>query len=636
MQIKLLDENIINQIAAGEVIERPASVIKELIENSIDADADHIQITTAGHGVALIRVSDNGCGIPAEQLPLAIQRHCTSKMQQDIHDIHSLGFRGEALPSIGSVAKLKLISRCAEADHAYEIFVEGGKISAVRPASGNLGTSIEVRDLFYNTPVRLKFLKKSYAENNAIADVVKSLALAYPHISFFLSGSDRNNLEFAKTCSHPPQNFEKSAAQQSSFMTTQEEDAASATINLSAMPAWLRAKQILGEEFAENCTPIFLQQGGIKITGLAGLPAYNRANSLMQYCYVNQRFVRDKILFNAIRFAYQDLLARDRFPAIVLFIEISPEEIDVNVHPAKAEIRFKNSSFIRSCVICAIQKALKASGISPVSTHGHAMLQAFSSNAAAPPISTQAATNFSSFSYGASPVRRGHTGAASPIQAAYFAQLCEPMKQPLDLSENQDFLDKQLYPLGAPCGQIHKNYIIAQTVDSLVVVDQHAAHERIIYEKLKAALYEKPLESQLLLIPEIITLTAPLKQALLQHQDSLAKFGLNIEAFGAEAIMVRETPSFLGQFNVQALIKDLADEVYSDDKANSLERMLNYAAATMACHSSVRSGRQLKAEEMNHLLRQMEALPFSSTCNHGRPTYIELKLNDIERLFGRR
>ncbi|WP_455479627.1 DNA mismatch repair endonuclease MutL [Bartonella sp. B23] len=612
MIIRHLSENVINQIAAGEVIERPASVVKELVENAVDAGATRIEIVTANGGKNFIKVSDNGYGIPADQLTLAVSRHCTSKITNDVHNICFLGFRGEALPSIGSVAKLKLISRTQDADNASEIVVTAGKIVGPKPAAANFGTIVEVRDLFFVTPARLKFMKTDRAEANAITDMVKRIAIAFPYIRFSLSGPDRTSIELPAT-----ENDTQGQLQ--------------------------RITQIMGKEFSLNSIALNTERELVRLTGFTCLPSFNRSNSLYQFAYVNGRPVRDKFLCGAIRAAYADVMTRDRYPVSILFIDLPPADVDVNVHPAKADVRFRDLGLIRGLIIGAIREALYKTGVRPTSTCSEAMLAAFQTQQ---PLQTVKNMHQPS-SYGS---QHHHLASALMIHKPldmtsplYFKEDTTPLIEGLDTPSGDAYIpstasssEELSYPLGAARAQIHKNYIIAQTQDSLIIVDQHAAHERLIYEALKNALYSKPLPSQLLLIPEIVELSEEDATCLLMHKDALQKFGLGIESFGPGAIVVRETPSMLGEINVQALIKDLAEEATEYDTTDNLKAMLDYVAATMACHGSIRSGRLLRPEEMNALLRQIEATPNTGTCNHGRPTYIELKLADIERLFGRK
>jgi len=623
MAIRRLDETIINQIAAGEVVERPASVVKELVENALDAGATRIEIATAGGGKSLIRISDNGSGIAADELALAVSRHCTSKMGKNIADIRALGFRGEALPSIGSVSRLRLISRPAQAESATEVLVEGGKLTPPRPASGNQGTIVEVRDLFYATPARLKFLKSDRAEASAITDVVKRIAIAFPCVRFTLSGADRNLLDLPASSTDENQGRAQ------------------------------RIGQILGKEFIENSLYLDGEREGVRLTGLIGNPSYNRGNALHQFVYVNGRPIRDKMLGGAIRAAFSDALAHDRHGVAVLFLHLDPTYVDVNVHPAKADVRFRDPGLVRGLIIGTIRQTIMQAGLFTSTQGAAAMLERFQSQDAPP---ARLHPSFSNLSAPRHPVR----------STPWSVETAQPFHRPLDMSVRADCAEEpgfseqagdfsvfppaadlreeasissdnlETNPLGAARAQIHKNYIIAQTQDSLIIVDQHAAHERLVYEALKNALYAKPLNAQMLLIPEIVELSEDEAAALLAHAKSLRQFGLGIEPFGAGAIAVHETPALLGEVDAQALIRDLADEAADFDSADGLKKMLDHVAATMACHGSVRSGRILRPQEMNALLRQMEAVPGSGTCNHGRPTYIELKLVDIERLFGRR
>lgn len=627
MSIRLLSETIINQIAAGEVVERPASVVKELVENAIDAGATRIEVATAGGGKNLIRITDNGSGIAEDELLLAVSRHCTSKMGEDIHDIRALGFRGEALPSIGSVSQLRLTSRTQEAKNSAEIIVKGGKIDGPRPAAGNCGTIVEVRDLFFSTPARLKFLKTDRAETTAITDIIKRIAIAFPHIRFTLSGPDRSPLDLPAT----GKNDEARIA---------------------------RLAQIMGKDFAENSVRIDATRENVRLTGFAGIPSFNRGNALQQFVYVNGRPIRDKMIAGAIRGAYADAIARDRHGVAALFIEIAPEDVDVNVHPAKADVRFRDPGLVRGLIVGSIREALTNAGIRPATTGSTAMFNAFRPYDAPSPTAAQQHYSAAHFSQ-ASPHHEEYSG-YRPQQNRWTPETAHPANRPLE-ADTRGFAEQESAfhvlgepsadmratmeeipadltenPLGAARAQIHKNYIVAQTQDSLIIVDQHAAHERLVYEALKEALYAKPLTSQILLIPEIVDLPEDDVNRLIAHAKTLKKFGLGIEAFGPGAIAVSETPAMLGQIDASALIRDLADEVADHDTTEGLKSMLDYVAATMACHGSVRSGRILKPQEMNALLRQMEATPGSGTCNHGRPTYIELKLIDIERLFSRR
>ncbi|MBS9719509.1 DNA mismatch repair endonuclease MutL [Tianweitania sp. BSSL-BM11] len=594
MPIRQLSDSVINQIAAGEVIERPASVVKELVENALDAGASRIEVATAGGGLTMLRVSDDGCGMSPDELPLAIGRHCTSKLSDDIFDIRSLGFRGEALPSIGSVSRLSIRSRTRDGE-AAEIRIEGGALHPVRPAAGNQGTVVEVRDLFFATPARLKFMKSERAETAAITDLVKRIAIAFPHVRFTLSGSDRTTLDLP------------------------------AHVGPDARLA--RIADVLGAEFADNALPIEAGREGVQLAGHISIPAYSRANALQAHVYVNGRPVRDKMLGGAIRGAYADVLSRDRYPVTALFLMLDPTQVDVNVHPAKADVRFRDPGLVRGLLVGAIRQTLALSGVRAATSGADAMLQAFRpGNPSAPQPASQPAAPFS---YAASPSRPLDFGFRESARSDYVTAEPASTPEPLDVATDQQ-------TLGAARAQVHENYIVAQTADSLIIVDQHAAHERLVYEALKTALHDRPLPTQMLLLPEIVDLPEDDAARLQTHADTLARLGLVLERFGPGAVAVRETPSMLGEVDVPALIRDLADEIADNDTTDALTRRLHAIASRMACHGSVRSGRRLRAEEMNALLRQMEATPGSGTCNHGRPTYIELKLHDIERLFGRR
>ncbi|PLP58640.1 DNA mismatch repair endonuclease MutL [Mesorhizobium loti] len=614
MPIRQLSETMINQIAAGEVIERPASVVKELVENALDAGAGRVEIVTAGGGLNLIRVTDDGSGMPEQELALAVARHCTSKLSDDINDIRSLGFRGEALPSIGSVARLSIRSRTAQGDSAAEISIEGGRVAPVRPAAANRGTTVEVRDLFFATPARLKFMKGERAESSATSDIIKRIAIAFPSVRFTLAGSDRSTLELPATDDGPEGQLRRLA-------------------------------QVMGSEFPDNSIAVDAMREGVRLTGHVSIPSFTRANALQQYAYVNGRPVRDKLIAGAIRGAYMDVLPRDRHAVVALFLSLDPATVDVNVHPAKADVRFRDPGLVRGLIIGAIREALTAAGVRAATTGAAGMMAAF----------RPGATSF------------GHGGPANDhrsYETAYRASgpvgfdAARSPQRPLDMGFREH--DQQAFDtgpevsadarasqieatetllgatLGAARAQVHENYIVAQTRDSLVIVDQHAAHERLVYEALKNALHSRPVPAQMLLLPEIVDLPEDDAERLALHAETLKQFGLGIERFGPGAIAVRETPSMLGETDVQQLVRDLADEIADNDTTETLTERLHHIAATMACHGSVRSGRLLKPDEMNALLRQMEATPGSGTCNHGRPTYIELKLADIERLFGRR
>jgi DNA mismatch repair protein MutL len=587
MPIRLLPETMTNQIAAGEVIERPASVVKELVENAIDAGADRIEIVTSAGGLGLIRVSDNGAGIAADELELAVSRHCTSKLDDNIHDIRTLGFRGEALPSIGSVARLSVKSRQAASDNGSEIRVEAGRLSKPKPVAINRGTIVEVTDLFFVTPARLKFMKSARAESHAITQMIKRIALSAPHVRFDLAGSDRSAQSFAA----------------------------------SDVPG--RIADIVSTEFIENAVEIEAVREGIQLTGYAGLPAYHRANSLSQFVNVNGRPVRDKMIAGALRGAYADLMARDRHPVVALNIVLDPSEVDVNVHPAKADVRFRDAALVRGLIIGAIRSALLSSGVRADTSASSAMMAAFSPEQSGTGGGYRSGTEHQQTWQAASSPYRPLDGLAEAPQARFEPATPGAVPGPE-------------HPLGAARAQIHENYIIAQTGDGMVIVDQHAAHERLVYEALKRGIDERGVAGQLLLIPVIVDLPEEDCDRLAEAAESLSKLGLLLERFGPGAVAVRETPALLGDFDVAGVIVEIADAL-ADDRGTATVRERLYAVASrIACHGSVRSGRRMSAPEMDALLRQMERTPGSGTCNHGRPTFITLKLSDIEKLFGRR
>ncbi|WP_028747754.1 DNA mismatch repair endonuclease MutL [Rhizobium mesoamericanum] len=603
MAIRQLSETLINQIAAGEVIERPASAAKELIENAIDAGATRIEVATSGGGKSLLRVSDNGSGMDLADLELAVRRHCTSKISDTLDDIRTLGFRGEALPSIGSVARLSIASRRRDSTGGNEIAVEGGRITHLRPSPGNPGTVVEVRDLFFATPARLKFLKTEKAEAAAITEVVKRMAIAFPRVRFVLTGTDRTTLELPAT----------------------------------GDDHLARMAQILGKDFRDNAIEIDAEREGIALTGFTGVPTFNRGNSAHQYAFVNGRPVQDKLILSAIRGAYAETIPAGRYPVAVLSITLDPVLVDVNVHPAKSDVRFRDPQLVRGLIVGAVREALARDGSRAATTGADGMLRSFR-----PGFQPSAQRPREPWSAATSPSRPFYQAASSGfgerLQAS-FDGLATPTARsdttPTSRTPVAPEEPPQRYPLGAARAQIHENYIVAQTDDGLVIVDQHAAHERLVFEAMRKALHSKRLASQVLLIPEIIDLPEEDCDRLMQFAAELGVLGLAIERFGPGAIAVRETPAMLGEVDATGLVQQLADEIAEWDTASGLSAKLEYVAATMACHGSVRSGRRLRPDEMNALLRQMEVTPGSGQCNHGRPTYIELKLSDIERLFGR-
>ena len=599
--IRQLDEAAINRIAAGEVVERPASAVKELVENALDAGATRVEISYVDGGKTLIRVADDGCGIPADQLALALARHATSKIDgSDLLNIRSFGFRGEALPSLGAVGRLTITSRASGAGAGAEISVDGGVMSPVRPAALGAGTVVSLRDLFRATPARLKFLRSDRAEARAIHDVVRRLAMAAPGTGFSLrdAGSGRMVLRLA------PENGDPFDA-------------------LSR-----RLGRILGREFTENALAIEAAREGVGLTGLAALPTYSRGAAVAQFLFVNGRPVRDKLLLGALRGAYADLLPRDRFPAAALFLSCDPELVDVNVHPAKAEVRFRAPGVVRGLSVSALRHALAEAGHRGSSTAGAAALGAFRPEGSPAPRQGRQDSR-----PGGAAMALAHRLQA-PVPEAGFAETAAPFARseppPPEETPPPDA------PLGAARAQLFGNYIIAQSADSMVIVDQHAAHERLVYERLKAQLAENRVPAQALLIPEIVALSADDCERLLAAGDDLARLGLAIEPFGGNAVAIRETPALLGQMDGAALLRDILDELADSGESRALEERLHGILSRIACHGSVRAGRRMNAEEMNALLREMEATPHSGQCNHGRPTWVELKLADIERLFARR
>jgi DNA mismatch repair protein MutL len=596
--IRQLPEPVINRIAAGEVIERPASAVKELVENAIDAGADDIEITVSEGGRGLIRVTDNGCGMGDDDLALCVERHATSKLDdEDLLEIRTLGFRGEALPSIGAVARLTITSRPGGADHALAVTVEASRRSELKPAALSPGTRVEVLDLFQRTPARLKFLKSDRAENAAIIDMVRRLAMAHPEISFELSTGERQSYSY------------RAAGKGENGLLK-------------------RLSDVMGVEFAANALPVSASREGVTLSGFAGLPTLNRANAQLQFLFVNGRPVRDKLLHGAVRGAYADVLHRERHPMLALFVELDPREVDVNVHPAKAEVRFRDAGLVRGLIVGALKSALAEAGFRAANTSTQSGLSAFTPRqapyGARHDYSSPAGLAESpSAPYAAPGGASLGLGAAAPSADAR-AGIAEPPTETLER------------PLGAARAQLHETYILAQTRDGFILVDQHAAHERLVYEKMKAQLEASGIPRQILLIPEIVDLDRVQAERLIARAGELAELGLVIEPFGPGTVAVSEVPALLGGGDIKGLVRDLADDLAELGSATRLKERLDHVAATMACHGSVRAGRRLNAEEMNALLREMEETPFSGQCNHGRPTYVELKLADIERLFARR
>ena len=604
--IRKLAEGTINRIAAGEVVERPASVVKELVENALDAGASRIGVTIADGGKSLILVEDDGAGMDEEALALAIERHATSKLplavdgEDDLTHIATLGFRGEALPSIGAVARLSVQSRMTGGE-AHAIRVEGGSAGRIEPAGflalGQSGTRVEVRDLFYATPARLKFLKSERAESLAVYDIVKRLAMARPDVGFTLTDGGRIVLSVV----------------------------ADATLFEGPLE---RLARLMGRDFAENAARVEALREGVRLSGFAGLPTYNRANAQAQYLFVNGRPVRDRVLLGALKGAYADYLARDRHPAVALFLSCDPEFVDVNVHPAKAEVRFRDSGLVRGLIVGAVKGALHEASHRASSTVADTALSRFRAQGAAPQEQSQ--------------LRMGELADATRIYQAPLRETPDVASPKIEngIAHAPGGADAAhihgATPLGFARAQLHGTYVVAETKDGIVLIDQHAAHERLVYERMKEALESGGVKRQALLIPEVVELEESEAGRVLAHAESLARLGLVVESFGPGAVLVRETPALLGKPDVKALIRDLADEIAEGAGAGLLKERLDHVSATLACHGSVRAGRKLSLDEMNALLREMEVTPHSGQCNHGRPTYVELKLADIERLFGRR
>jgi DNA mismatch repair protein MutL len=596
MPIRQLPETIVNRIAAGEVVERPASVVKELVENAIDAGSSRIDIFTDGGGRRRIGITDDGSGMTQADLAIAVDRHATSKLDdEDLLRIRTLGFRGEALPSIGAVARLGITTRHASEPHAWSMSVEGGAKSAIMPAALSQGTRVEVGDLFYATPARLKFLKTDRTEAEAIREVVRRLAMARPDVAFTLAGEERSPVTWAAALP-------------------------------GASGRLTRLGDILGAEFRNSAIEVRSEREGVVVEGFAAAPSLTRANALGQYLFVNGRPVRDKLIIGAVRAAYSDYLPRDRHPVLALFVTLDAQEVDANVHPAKTEVRFRNAGLVRALIVHALKDGLAREGKRTAANSDGAVMASFR-----PAFTPRTAWDWRRSP--ANPVAGGAaTAFAEPGQAAFDVGTPTADVR-FEQAPAPDLLDR---PLGAARTQIHETYIVSQTRDGLIVVDQHAAHERIVYEKLKASLARNGVQRQILLIPEIVELDEATVEKLIDRAEELASFGLAIESFGPGAVAVRETPSLLGRTNAAGLLRDLAEHMAEWDEALPLERRLMHVAATMACHGSVRAGRILRPEEMNALLREMEDTPNSGQCNHGRPTYVELKLSDIEKLFGRR
>ena len=632
--IRRLPDVIINQIAAGEVVERPASAIKELVENALDAGASRIDIRLVNGGLDGLVVDDDGIGMTPEELSLAVERHATSKLpDDDITSIHHFGFRGEALPSIGSVSRLTLASRRQGSDEAWEITVDQGQVGAVKPSSRQKGTRVEVTQLFQSTPARLKFMKTPRTEAMQCTDMIKRLAMAHPDVAFKLSDQDKTFLDL-------PQRVIDG-------------------LDLAADPeaaSRLRMRDILCGTFADEARHINAQRGNVTLSGFIGLPTFNKPTTAAMHLFVNGRPVRDRQWLGAVRAAYGDTLPRGRHPVVVLFLSLPPEDLDVNVHPAKTEVRFRDAGFIRGLVIGALQSELMAASQTATSAGGEAMLDQLRQSAQHRP--QFSGPQFSGGQYsGRSYSGRSYSGygidAQTPLTGVEANETVTPIAPGLDgmdlppsarphdsngiaSEQPQGDSSQDQYPMGAARAQFHSTYIITETSDGITIVDQHAAHERLVMERMKKALEEGGIKRQMLLLPEVVEPGQAEAGLLLDHQDMLAQLGLVVESFGDGAILVREVPAILGQANASTMINDIIEELQHLGSSTILEDKINHVLATMSCHGSVRAGRRLNPDEMNALLREMEVTPRSGQCNHGRPTWIALSLKDIEKLFSRR
>lgn len=619
MPIRVLPSNLVNQIAAGEVIERPASVIKELVENAIDAGADKIEVTLVGGGKNLITVSDNGKGISPEELPLAAERHATSKLpDNDLFNINFLGFRGEALPSIASVAKMTISSRQKGADSGWQISVNGGDKGEVKPAAVTYGTKIEVRDLFYTTPARLKFMKSDSSEAAQCVDMLQRIALANPQISFYLESDGKKKVAL-------------NACQGELFDRRQR-----------------RVADVMGGEFEENSVAIDAHNDFCKISGFIGVPTYNKANSLSEFLFVNNRPVRDKLILGAIKGAYQDMMTSGRYPACAVFIEVEPMYVDVNVHPTKAEVRFYDNGAIRGLLVGSIRHALSFGGQKSAETGGleHLLERTIEGEETdlaslhAPQPSENYMLREPAAGFSSTPFNHVHSfggGRAKSTASTMSIPALESKFSVRVAEEPAAETVAEVGELGLAKAQFHNTYIISQTEDSIVIIDQHAAHERITMERMKQSMSKhEQVPTQMLLLPEVVDLSLSEKENILEYAPQLSQLGLRLEEFGTSAVLVREIPALLGDTDVKKLVKDMAAEISEWGGEYALSDKIHHICATIACHGSVRAGRPLNIEEMNRLLRDMEKTEHSGQCNHGRPTYVKIKLADIEKLFERR
>ena len=599
MSIRRLPSHLVNRIAAGEVVERPASALKELVENAIDAGATRIAVRLAGGGIDLIEVTDDGCGMAPDDMRLALERHATSKLPDDaIEAVSTLGFRGEALPSIASVARLTLESRVRGAD-GWSLTVDNGAVVGEGPAALPPGTRVRVEALFERVPARRKFLRSPRSEYAACLDAVKRLAMARPEIGFTLEHDGRTVLTVAPG---------------------------------DAAPA--RVAALTDRDLPDNSVGVDLVREGLALGGVAGLPTFSRGVADHQYLFVNNRPVKDRLLAGAVRGAYADLLARDRHPVVALFLEVPSDQVDVNVHPAKTEVRFRDPALVRGLIVSGLRRALDAAGHASARPVSSDVLSAFSTSpsgdgmaAAVPFPGVNSDMPHTSLSPEGEGLRHGFSDRRTFFTPPPLAR-AEPAYAPPP--ERTDF------PLGVARGQVANTYIVAEAEDGLILVDQHAAHERLVLERMKRAAASGGVQAQALLLPEVVELDEPACDRLEARAPELGEFGLELERFGPAAMLVRATPAMLGNGDVHGLVRDLADELAAFDQALSLKERLDHVAATMACHGSVRAGRALSVAEMNALLREMEVTPHSGQCNHGRPTWVKLAKGDLEKLFGRK
>lgn len=594
MSIRRLPEHLVNRIAAGEVVERPASALKEIVENALDAGATRIAIRLSNGGLDRIEVSDDGVGMDSADIALALERHATSKMPDDdaIENVATLGFRGEALPSIASVARLSIDSR-RQGGEGWNRTVDNGQLVAEGPAALPPGTRVTIEQLFAKVPARRKFLRSAKAEYAACLDIVRRLAMAHPAVAFALEHDGRRTLG------------------------VQAGDAREE-----------RVAALTDRALADNHVIISLAREGVRLSGVASIPTYNRGVGDHQYLFVNGRPVRDRLLIGALRGAYADMLARDRHPVVALFLDVPPLDVDVNVHPAKTEVRFRDPAMIRGMIISGLRRALDEQGFRAVQNADPAALSAWRAEPVSPtPI-------------GAMPIFDAAPVSYNPLAASSFGDRRSSFMTPPPQARAEPAMapapEGQSFPLGVARGQVARTYIVAEAEDGLVIVDQHAAHERLTLERMRRAMEGQGVQSQALLLPEVVELEEPACDRLESRAPELRDFGLDLERFGPSAMLVRAVPAMLGQSDVQGLVKDLADDLAAYDSALSLKERLDLVAATMACHGSVRAGRVLSVAEMNALLREMEVTPRSGQCNHGRPTWVKLGHGDIEKLFGRK